>query len=213
MQIPYGTCPLPFHPFPLLILGFLGVIIAISILTCVYLNDYFSSRGAQTRCYFILLFLLPNIAGAFGLRFLPESNQAGRLVSYYLTGPYNAAFCLILSMTTANTAGHTKKVLTNAVIFLGYCTGNIVGPFFYLSSQAPRYELGIWSMIVSHLIEVVLILVLRTALAWENRKRDRIQSAMEGGLEGRDLDATAFSDMTDRENLVSEDPSLSAELL
>lgn len=68
-------------------------------------------------------------------------------------------------------------------------------------------------MIVSHLIEVVLILVLRTALAWENRKRDRIQSAMEGGLEGRDLDATAFSDMTDRENLVSEDPSLSAELL
>lgn len=25
-------------------------------------------------------------------------------------------------MATANTAGHTKKVITNAVLFLGYCT-------------------------------------------------------------------------------------------
>ena len=97
-----------------------GAIIALSILSCVYLNDYMSRRGAQTRCWFILLYLSPNIAGAFGLAFLPSSNQAGRLVSYYLTGPYNAAFCLILSLSTANTAGHTKKVVTNAVLFLGY---------------------------------------------------------------------------------------------
>ena len=87
-----------------------------------------------------------------------------------------------------------------AVLFLGYCTGNIVGPFFYLASQAPRYQLGIWSMIVSHLIEAVLILTLRFILARENKRRDRIQSAMEGGLEGRDLDATAFGDLTDKEN-------------
>lgn len=158
-------------------------------------------KGAQTRCYFILLFLLPNISGAFGLAFLSEHNKAGRLICYYLTGPYNAAFVMILSLTTANTAGHTKKVVTNAVLFLGYCTGNIAGPFFYKTSQSPRYELGIWSMIVSHLIEVVVILTLRVVLARENRRRDLIQSEMPGGLEGRDLDATAFSDMTDRENL------------
>ena len=35
----------------------------------------------------------------------------------------------------------------------------------------------------------------------ENVRRDKIQSEAEGGLAGRDLDATAFSDMTDRENL------------
>lgn len=183
MQIPYGT------------------IIAISILTCVFLNDYMARKGRQTRCWFILLFLCPNIAGAFGLRFLSPSNQAGRLVSYYLTGPYNAAFVMVLSLTTANTAGHTKKVLTNAILFLGYCVGNIIGPFFYLDSQEPQYELGIWSMIVSHLIEACIILVLRFLLAHENKRRDRVQAAMEGGLGGRDLDATAFSDMTDRENI------------
>lgn len=92
---------------------FLGCIIALSILTCVFLNDYMARNGRQTRCYFILLFLCPNIAGSFGLRFLAADNQAGRLVCYYLTGPYNAAFVMILSMSTANTAGHTKKVITN----------------------------------------------------------------------------------------------------
>lgn len=55
-------------------------------------------------------------------------------------------------------------------------------------------------MIVSHLLEVVLILTLRLLLARENRRRDRMQSQYEGGMEGRDLDATAFSDLTDREN-------------
>lgn len=56
-------------------------------------------------------------------------------------------------------------------------------------------------MIVSHLIEAVLILTLRFLLARENARRDKVQSAQEGGLEGRDLDATAFGDLTDRENL------------
>ena len=56
-------------------------------------------------------------------------------------------------------------------------------------------------MIVSHLTEVVVILTLWFLLANENKRRDRIQSEAEGGLEGRDLNATAFSDMTDRENL------------
>ncbi|OJJ72448.1 hypothetical protein ASPBRDRAFT_195155 [Aspergillus brasiliensis CBS 101740] len=179
MQIPYGA------------------IIALSILLCVYLNDRFENR----RCVFILIFLLPNIAGAFGLRFVPQHVKVGRLICYYLTGPYNAAFVLILSMQIANTAGHTKKVVTNAVLFLGYCTGNIAGPFFYKESQKPTYDLGIWSMIVCHLIEVVLISMLGLLLRWENKRRDRIQSQMPGGLEGRDLDSTAFLDLTDRENL------------
>lgn len=82
-----------------------GVLIALSILACVYLNDRFENR----RCVFILLFLIPNLAGAFGLRFVPEGEQIGRLICYYLTGPYNAAFVLILSMQTANTAGMSGR--------------------------------------------------------------------------------------------------------
>ncbi|KAK7901053.1 hypothetical protein LTR67_003339 [Exophiala xenobiotica] len=180
MQIPYGC------------------FIILSILTCVFLNDRFANNK---RCLFILIFLCPNIAGAFGLRFVNPEHHVGRYFCYLLTGPYNAAFVMILSLQIANTAGHTKKVVTNAVLFLGYCTGNIAGPFFYKTAQAPTYMLGIWSMIVSHLLEVVIIISFYILMKAENKRRDKIQSAQEGGLEGRDLDATAFGDLTDRENM------------
>lgn len=114
---------------------------------------------------------------------------------------------MILSLQTANTAGHSKKVVTNACLFLRYCAGNIAGPFFYRESQSPRYELGIWSMIVSHLLEVVVVLTLRVLLSRENKRRDKLQGVGENESEDtklerkREKDITAFSDMADRENL------------
>lgn len=184
MQIPYGA------------------FIALIILFSIWLNDRLPQNN---RCYVTILFLLPNLAGSFGLCYLPESNKVGRLICYYLTGSYNASFVLILSILTANIAGHTKKVVTNAMIFIGVCAGNIAGPFFYKEAQALRYPLGIWSMIVSHFVEILLVIVLRTALAWENRRRDRLQGIGPGG-EGEEarqweMDRTAFSDLTDKENL------------
>lgn len=184
-----------------------GVFISISILLCVTINDYASRNGRQMRCIMMVLFLLPNIAGAFGLCFLPVDNKVGRLLCYYLTGPYNACMVLFLSLQTANTAGHTKKVVTNACLFLGYCTGNIIGPFFYLTSQSPTYKLGIWSMIVCHFLELALALLLRFLLSRENRLRDIAQgidgneSEQEKAAREMERDATAFGDMTDRENI------------
>lgn len=52
------------------------------------------------------------------------------------------------------------------------------------------------SMIFCHLASVVLIFSFRTMLSWENRRRDR----MSGSQEQLDMDETAFSDMTDRQN-------------
>ena len=54
---------------------------------------------------FIIIFLIPNIAGSLSLRFTPVDQKVGRLISYYLTGPYNAAAVILLSLQTANTAG------------------------------------------------------------------------------------------------------------
>jgi hypothetical protein len=101
---------------------------------------------------------------------------------------------LVLSLAVGNTAGHTKKVVTNAFLFLGYCVGNIAGPFFYKSAQSPTYELGIWSMIFCHLTEFVIVLVFRGYLAWENARRERVFGEQVG------VDATAWGDLTDWEN-------------
>ncbi|KAK2752644.1 MFS allantoate transporter [Colletotrichum kahawae] len=171
-----------------------GVLIFIAILACVFINDRLPPNN---RCFMLVLFLLPNVAGAFGLRFVPDDQRVGRLICNYLTGSINASFVLLLSLQTANVAGHTKKVVTSACLFLGYCVGNIAGPFFYKSDQAPKYELGIWSMIVAHLLEVVIVVALRFLLKWENERRDRVQ----GEVAEVDLDATAFGDLTDQENM------------
>jgi hypothetical protein len=56
-------------------------------------------------------------------------------------------------------------------------------------------------MIVSHLLEVCIVLTFWFLMKRENVRRDKIQAALPGGLEGRDLNATAFVDLTDRENL------------
>ena len=48
----------------------------------------------------------------------------------------------------------------------------------------------------SHLLEVVVVITFWVLMKRENARRDRIQ-----GNEERDLDATAFGDLTDRENL------------
>jgi hypothetical protein len=106
---------------------------------------------------------------------LVSIQQGGKIDLLLLDWTVQAAFVMILSLQTTNTAGHTKKVVTNAVLFLGYCTGNIAGPFFYRTDQSPSYPLGIWSMIVSHLLEVVIILTLRFLLARDSRSRDHIQ--------------------------------------
>ncbi|KAJ5700968.1 hypothetical protein N7493_012014 [Penicillium malachiteum] len=184
MQIPYGA------------------FISFMILVAVFVND---RMPKNSRCIIAIIFLLPNLAGSFGLHYVPDSNQVGRLICYYLTGSYNASFVIILSILTGNIAGHTKKVITNAMIFLGVCAGNISGPFFYKSSQSPGYSLGIWSMIVANFVEIALIVVLGFGLAWENRRRDRAQGISPGDdgdyTRELELDRSAFSDLTDKENL------------
>lgn len=184
MQIPYGA------------------FISIMILLAVFVNDRLPRNN---RCIVAIVFLLPNLAGSFGLHYVPESNRVGRLICYYLTGSYNASFVIILSILTGNIAGHTKKVITNAMIFLGVCAGNIAGPFFYKSDQAPVYSLGIWSMIVANFVEIALIIVLGVSLAWENRRRDLAQDVAPGDdadyMRQLELDRSAFSDLTDKENI------------
>lgn len=76
----------------------------------------------------------------------------------------------------------------------------LVAHFFVLivSATSPTYPLGIATMIICNIAEVLIILVLGILLARENQRRDRLQEGVD-----RDLDHTAFSDLTDRQNVQS----------
>lgn len=59
-------------------------------------------------------------------------------------------------------------------------------------------------MVVANLIEIGLILLLAVGLAWENRRRDSQEDTSNGEdmdyARQLELDRTAFSDLTDKEN-------------
>lgn len=67
--------------------------------------------------------------------------------------------------------------------------GNFVGPFFFLSKQAARYELGVEMMLTCIAIQVLCIIGLDALLWNRNRKRaaaksDNVHAEIDGQIRG-----------------------------
>lgn len=71
---------------------------------------------------------------------LPDSNKWGRLVALWLCYFQGLGFSMSLTMVSSNIAGYTKKQVTGALLFTGYCVGNIIGPQTFKESEAPGYH-------------------------------------------------------------------------
>ncbi|KAH6990503.1 major facilitator superfamily domain-containing protein [Ilyonectria sp. MPI-CAGE-AT-0026] len=156
----------------------------------------------NSRTLVSAIFMIPTIAGALGFLLAPADAYVGRLICFYLTGSYQASFVICLSLITSNTGGQSKKMIVSGMIWFGACIGNIASPFFYRSEQAPSYHLGIGSLLVSNCIEVALFFVFRYSFMWENKRKEKQREALRaaGNSMTDVLNATAFTDMTDKEN-------------
>ncbi|RDW90915.1 hypothetical protein BP5796_02080 [Coleophoma crateriformis] len=158
---------------------------------------------ANSRTIICAMFMLPTIAGALGFLLAPTHAYIGRLICFYMTGSYQASFVLSLSLVTSNTGGQSKKMIVSGMIWFGACIGNIASPFFYRTEQAPNYPLGIGSLLVANFIELALFFIFRYAFLWENKQKERKRAALRASGETDDysnLNATAFTNMTDKEN-------------
>ncbi|KIY44856.1 MFS general substrate transporter [Fistulina hepatica ATCC 64428] len=171
-----------------------GVFVIIWIGSGAFINDRLPPNSRTLVC---MLYMLPTIGGALGFLLAPQDASVGRLMCYYLTGSYQASFVLGVSLITSNTAGQTKKQITSAMIWLGACVGNISGPFFYRTQDAPEYRLGIGSMLVCNCLEVVIFILLRIYFIDSSSKKEVVHE------EERSVDEneTAFSDLTDFQNV------------
>ncbi|KAH7039570.1 major facilitator superfamily domain-containing protein [Microdochium trichocladiopsis] len=176
-----------------------GVLVVIWIGLGAVANKYMPQNSRTLVC---ALFMLPTIAGALGFLLAPANAYVGRLICFYLTGSYQASFVISLSLITSNTGGQSKKMIVSGMIWFGACIGNIASPFFYKTEQAPSYPLGIGSLLVANCIELALFFVFRYAFIWENRRKEAQREALRaaGYEETDELNATAFADMTDKEN-------------
>ncbi|KAH8893996.1 MFS general substrate transporter [Thozetella sp. PMI_491] len=176
-----------------------GIIQTLSSYICNFGVFYCERRWPHLRvrgCFIIGGLLVGMIATIF-LYTLPTDAYISRLLalfwSYFYLGPYIVG----LGINSANTAGHTKKVTSNAVVFAAYCASNIIAPQFFLSQQAPLYPLGMGAMLASYVLSIITILLYMGYCYYENRRRDRVDSTA-----GERVHAdTDFQDLTDGKNI------------
>jgi hypothetical protein len=107
-------------------------------------------------------------AATVGLIFLVTLPTAGKLVGLYLVTSYIGVYVLFLSSITANTSGYTKKILTNAIVLIGYTIGNIIGPLIMTSNQAPLYVGGMVGCISANAVTIVIFIAIRM---WMSRMK------------------------------------------
>lgn len=117
---------------------------------------------------------------------------SGAYIWYWSTFP---GFAALLSSVASNTAGHTKKLTTNALIIIFYAAGACVGPQTYKSDQAPTYESAKLAMVICSVIEAAVLITIQVLNMWENKRRNRL-----GKVLPHDMKNAEFADLTDFEN-------------
>ena len=101
---------------------------------------------------------------------VPRKQKGALLFGYYLVSCLAAITPLIYSWHVQNTAGDTKKKCTSAVVFIGMCTGNVIGPLLYSVDDAPLYRPGLVSNLIMFTLVAVVSLLIPMYLAVLNRR-------------------------------------------
>lgn len=87
------------------------------------LSGYVASRWPGMRCIVMIIGNLICVACGGVLVGLSAEHTWGRLVALWLASCQSVGFAISLTMVSSNVAGYTKKQLTGAAIFVGYCVG------------------------------------------------------------------------------------------
>ena len=154
------------------------------------------SRFVKSRMAIALFYLCVVLAMCCMLAFSKNTNAA--LVGYWIYGISPVGIVLITSCVTSNTAGFTKKLLTNAITLIGYSAGNVIGPQTFRSTEAPHYNNAKSGAVGCYCAAIFLVSVLTAYNIWENKRRDKNREA-----EGDKYvipDNLEFADLTDFQN-------------
>ncbi|CRK10060.1 putative transporter like protein [Verticillium longisporum] len=149
----------------------------------------------NVRCIFWIFSSLVGMAGAIMVHSLDAGTQRNAsLAGVYLMGFYNVPWVFMLSLSSSNTAGATKKSFMGISIAVVYAVGNIVGPQFYLQRQALHYPLGIGSMLCAFALMAFAGISYYFLCIAENKRRDskygKPQDDLQIGLEADRTDST-----------------------
>ncbi|KAJ5228209.1 hypothetical protein N7489_008917 [Penicillium chrysogenum] len=177
-------------------------------------TGWLAGRFRQLNCLLIVGVVLPCVVGSAIIYSRAHIVLNVQLFGYFLLSTGPAAMPLAMSLVQANYRGVTKKMTVTAMLFLAYCAGNISGPHFFLSEEAPTYDTAFRTIMICYALTVILALALRFYLQWTNARRVRLEgfegsAGNAGAVGGKGLDAardsTNVADIVDRVPLVSDD--------
>ena len=162
-----------------------------SVLILTFLGDW-----VHQRLYCAIFARIVAIVGSILLVALPASDKLGRLFGYYLTQVDAAPNILMWTLLGTNIAGYTKKVTTNALVFVVYALGFIIGPQTFRASNAPDYTPAKIIIIAFWTFSGFMLVIMRVIYSRRNAAKARERSSP--GYER--LQNCEFLDLTDRTN-------------
>ncbi|EUC67298.1 MFS general substrate transporter [Rhizoctonia solani AG-3 Rhs1AP] len=183
----------------------------------IYVTGWIAARWKNSRTLLIPITCIPVMVGAIMIWKYDWSHRGPLLVVTYISSMiqiFGAPYVLLLSLSTANVAGHTKKTFSAAAIFIGYNVGNIVAPYLIdTTTRAQHYPKAWISIIVVMVFSSVASLVLRGIYIAENKRRDSVgrqevkkneydnkEHGEDRRLDNRVAEGAAWSDLTDKQN-------------
>ncbi|GAA5987464.1 hypothetical protein JCM11641_003837 [Rhodosporidiobolus odoratus] len=181
----------------------------------IYFFTFLSSRWKNGLTYLIPISCIPVFIGAAIIWGASWEHRGVPLFGFYLLPTFGSPYVLLLALASANVAGSTKKAIASGAIFIGYCCGNIIGPYtVFVEEKDIKYRSTWIALYVSLGAVCVLSLVLRVLLARENARRDAL--AIESGADEQEkhdsatlrseeereleLEKSEREDLTDKEN-------------
>ncbi|KAI1404273.1 MFS general substrate transporter [Hypoxylon fuscum] len=132
-----------------------------------------TSRKKDLRMYFMIVSVLPPIAGFAMMAALPSAYKWARWTGYFISVTSVVALFLAWTLIPSNVAGRTKRTLTSSFSFVAYCVGNMVGSQIFAAKDAPRYIPGTAGCAVCFGLELIVLIIWRITLVMRNRRREK----------------------------------------
>ncbi|EHK25581.1 uncharacterized protein TRIVIDRAFT_31825 [Trichoderma virens Gv29-8] len=150
------------------------------------------------RTIIMVFMTLISLVGIVMVYAIPSDQKWSRLGGSWITSTYVANIPLQLSLITSNVAGYSKRSTVSGMLFVAYCTGNIVGPQFFSTDQAPSYSRGIRATLAGYGLAIFFVFSLFLYYFFENRRRNTKFGLPADASESDELEAE-ISNKTDRE--------------
>ncbi|EXJ86629.1 hypothetical protein A1O3_03582 [Capronia epimyces CBS 606.96] len=178
-----------------LLVGAPGGLLQIFALGCICLAAKYVKKSRIITMIIVILFAL---VGVIVMVTLPKSHKWGRWAGIFLLGPFASSIPVSLSLITSNVGGITKKATVSAMLFIAYCTGNIIGPQLFLTRESPTYPTGLRGVLVGFSLAIFFLVLLYIYYTFENRRRDRKYGPAPEGPD--EYVAEELINLTDRQN-------------